>query len=194
MRVLHTHTRRLIATVMLVSAVGLAAALSLSHSASARSSSDNVVSYYHHGTLLGTTTVAPGTGIDVVWKNTACSNGYASPPVAFTWSNGATGITSAPVMAPCGHAPGSMSVIGANDFVIELWPWYPETRWYWTYKKSSGSSTGTARLANPGKATVGTVYLFRRTALYAYLVAPGKAPKKISVPAGADSITFSSAH
>ena len=40
------------------------------------------------------------------------------------------------------------------------------------------------------KATVGTVYLFKRTALYAYLVAPGKPSKKISVPAGTDTIRF----
>ena len=152
----------------------------------------NTVSYYHQSTLLGSTAVAAGTGLDVVWKNSACSNGYGSPPAAATWTNTSTGLVSAPLIAPCGHAPGSASLIGANDFVCEFWPWYPETRCYWTYKKSSGSTANSARVANPGNGTVANVYLFKRTALYAYLVAPGKTPKKISVPAGADTITVRS--
>ncbi len=190
MKHLHTRTRRLLAVVLLVGAVSLAAGLALSAltANAAHGSTPTTVSFYHHGTLLGSIPVAGG--LDVVWKNGACSNGYASPPVAFTWTDTSTGVASAPVMGPCGHVPGSMSLFPANDFECHFWPWYPTTDCNWTYKKGSGATTSSARVANPGKATVGNLYLFKRTALYAYVVTPGKPDKKISVPAGADSITF----
>ena len=93
-------------------------------------------------------------------------------------------------MGPCGHVPGSMSLFPGDDFECHFWPWYPTTDCNWTYKKGSGAATSSAKIANPGKATVGNLYLFKRTALYAYLTSPGKTPKKISVPAGADTIRF----
>jgi hypothetical protein len=190
MKHLHTRTRRLVITVLFVSAVGLAATLAVSgYSANAsRSATPGTVSFYKQGKLLGS--IAVSGGLDVVWKTPVCSNGYASPPAAFTWTDAATGLVSAPVMGPCGHAPGSASFIGADDFRCELWPWYAETRCFWTYKKGSGATTSSAKIVNPGNATVGNLYLFKRTALYAYLTSPGKPDKKISVPAGADSMTF----
>ena len=193
MKHLHTRSRRLVVTVLFVSAVGLAATLAvsaLSTSARGSSSSGNAVSFYKQGKLLGSIPVADGSGLDIVWKSPACSNGYGSPPAAFTWTGTSTGVASAPVIGPCGHAPGSMSLIGANDLVCEFPPWYPQFRCYWTWKKSSGSTTNSARIPNPGNGTIGNVYLFKRTALYAYLVAPGKPAQKVSVPAGADTITF----
>jgi hypothetical protein len=70
----------------------------------------------------------------------------------------------------------------------------PDNRLYWTYKykNSSGSSTTAVKLVNnPQGATGGTAYLYKRTALYAYVVTPGKPNKQISVPKGADTIEFS---
>ena len=184
----HINARRLVVAVMLVAGIGLVATLGFSRPAAARSASGATVSYYHGTKLLGSTAVTGA--LDVVWKNGACSNGYASPPVAFTWTNTSTGVASAPVMGPCGHVPGSMSLFPANDFECHFWPWYPTTDCSWTYKKGSGTTTSSAKIANPGKATVGNLYLFKRTALYAYLISPGKPNKKISVPKGTDTITF----
>jgi hypothetical protein len=180
----------LVVTGLLAGAVVLGASLAVSalSATAAHGSTPTTVSFYHQSKLLGSTAVAGG--LDVVWKTPACSNGYGSPPAAFTWTDTSTGLASAPVIGPCGHTPGTASFIGADDFRCEFWPWYAETRCFWTYKKGSGSTTSSLRVANPGKATVGNVYLFKRTALYAYLVAPGKPDKKISVPAGTDTIRF----
>lgn len=190
---LHTRTRRLAAAILLVGGVALGLTLS-AFSANAHSSSAHAVSYYHHSTLLGSTTVATGSGLDVVWKDTLCSKGYGSPPVAFTWSGDATGTTSAPIIGPCGHAPGTAFVEGPDDLRCDLQLKYPYWNCYWTYKKAgSGSSSTSAKIGNPGGGTIGNVYLYGRTALYAYLVTPGKPTKKISVPAGADTIKFAPA-
>jgi hypothetical protein len=167
--------------------MGLALALTHSaRSASSRGSSSSAytVSYYHQAKLLGSTAVASGSGLDVVWKNTSCSNGYTSPPVAFTWSDASTGVTSAPIMAPCGQAPGTAARPGMSDYQILF------NRIYWTYKSknSPGSSTKEVEISNPQGATIGTAYLYKRTALYAYRITPGKPNTKISVPAGADTI------
>ena len=185
MNFLHTHPRRLVAALLLMGGMGLA--LALTHSARSAnlhgsSSSGYTVSYYHQAKLLGSTAVASGSGLDVVWKNTSCSNGYSSPPVAFTWSNASTGVTSAPMMGPCTAARPVLS-----DMMIG-----PDNRLYWTYKWKN-SSGATALISNPQGATMGTAYLYKRTALYAYRVTPGKPNTKISVPAGADTIVFAPA-
>jgi hypothetical protein len=187
---LQTHPRRLVAAILLVGAMGLA--LALTHSARSAnahrsSSSGYVVSYYKQAKLLGTTNVAAGRGLDVVWKDTSCSNGYSSPPVAFTWTDASTGVTSAPIMGPCGHAPGTMSLKGADDLMIG-----PDNRLYWTYK-GPHLPPKDDKISNPQGATIGTAYLYGRTALYAHRITPGKPYQKISVPAGAGTITFAPA-
>ncbi len=190
MNYLHTHPRRLVAALLLIGGMGLALALTHSaRSASVRGSSSSgyTVSYYHQAKLLGSTAVANGSGLDVVWKDTSCSNGYSSPPVAFTWTDPSTGVTSAPIMAPCGQAPGTMALKGADDLMIG-----PDNRLYWTYK-GPHLPPKDDKISNPQGATVGTAYLYKRTALYAYRITPGKPYKKISVPAGADTIQFAPA-
>jgi hypothetical protein len=184
----------LAAVVVLVAGVGLVGALTLpARSANPPRSSSSpgyAVSYYHHATLLGTRALANGTALDIVWKNTACSNGYGSPPAAFTWSSDSTGVTSAPIIGPCGTPPGSAFPGGANDLECKVTIIPPFADCWWTYKKNSGSATAQAKIANPGGGTGANVYLFKRTALYAYLTVPGKPKQKISVPAGADTIKF----
>ena len=81
-------------------------------------------------------------------------------------------------------------VIGPDDFECDFFSNPPYVHCYFTWKNTSGSATTSAEVSNPGGGTVGNVYLYGRTALYAYLVAPGKPKQKISVPAGADTITF----
>ena len=199
MKYLHTHARarRLAVVVLLVGGVALIPALT--HSArsanphSSSSANGYVVSFYHHATLLGTTKVANGSGLDVVWKDTACSNGYGSPPSAFTWSGGSTGATSAPVMGPCGTAPSAMRPTGPDDLVCNFSLGPPYIDCYWTWKKSGGTATTSARIGNPATGNIALAYLFKRTALYAYLVTPGKPLQKKSVPAGADTIKFAPA-
>lgn len=185
----HTRTRRLVVTVLLVSAVVLAATLAVSAlSANAsRATTNATVSFYKQGKLIGSIPVAGG--FDVVWKSGSCSNGYGSPPTVFTWTDAATGVASSPVVGPCGNVPGSASLIPANDFECQFWPWYPETKCWWTYRKVPAPPNGTARTA-PSRTAVGNLYLFKRTALYAYVTSPGKPDKKVSVPAGADTIRF----
>lgn len=193
MNYLHTHARRLFAAVLLAGAVGLAATLALSaFSASARGSAfaPNTVSYYHQSKLLGSTTVANGSSLDVVWKDTACSNAYGSPPTAFTFSGGSTGATSAPAIGPCGHEPGSSRQSGPNDLTCTFSLDPPYIYCYWTYKNSGGAATSSARISNPGHGTAGNMYLYKRTVLYAYLVTPGTPKKKMSVPAGTDTVKF----
>jgi len=187
---LHTRTRRLAAAILFVGGVALGLTLS-AFSANAHSSSGYAVSYYHHSTLLGSTTVAQGSGLDVVWAATLCSKGYGSPPVAFTWSGTSTGTTSAPIIGPCGHAPGTASWIGPDDFACG--GTLPYVNCWFTWKTTSGSATTSAKIGNPGGGTTGNVYLYGRTALYAYLATPGKPTKKISVPAGADTMKFAPA-
>jgi len=185
----HARTRRLVVTVLLVSAAGLAATLAVSAlSANAgRATTGTTVSFYKQDKLLRS--IAVTGGLDVVWKSPSCSNGYGSPPAVFTWTDAATGVASSPIVGPCGNVPGSASLIPPNDFNCQFWPWYPETKCWWTYKKSSGTTNSAARVA-PSRTAAGNIYLFKRTALYAYLTSPGKPDKKISVPAGADTIRF----
>jgi len=192
---LHTHPRRLVAALLLVGGMGLV--LALTHSARSAnthsSSSTGTVSYYHQDKLLGSTVVASGSGLDVVWKDTTCSNGYGSPPTVFTWSGTSTGVTSAPFIGPCGHAPGTAKVKGPDDWfctfnLLASPPWNCDPT-YRTLSASGGATVG-AKVANPKGGTIGNLYLYKRTALYAYLVTPGKPNKKISVPAGTDTIQF----
>jgi hypothetical protein len=189
MKHLHTRTRRLVATVLFVSAVGLAATLAvsaLSTNARGASSAGNTVSFYKQGKLLGTKTIAAGTSLDVVWKATSCSNGFTSPPVAFTWNNASTGATSAPVMGPCLNARGVL------DVACSPTNYFPYSVCYFTFG-SNGSGIVERQIANPGGGNIGTVYLYKRTALYAYVMTPGQPNKKISVPAGANVIQFTGA-
>ena len=196
MKFQRTHAHRLVAAILLVGGVGLASALTLparsANPHSGSSANGYVVSYYHHATPLGTTKVANGSGLDVVWKNTACSNGYGSPPVAFTWSDTSTGAAGAPIMGPCGHTPGSSRPIGPNDLVCNFSLGPPYIDCYWTYKATSGSAATRIKVVNPDNQE-SNLYLYKRTALYAYLVKPGKPNQKISVPAGADTIKFAPA-
>jgi hypothetical protein len=143
--------------------------------------------------VVGTITVPDPGGIDVVWKDTVCSNGYGSPPVAFTWSGTSTGVTSNPLMGPCGHAPGSSKIKGPDDLRCDFSLSPPYINCYWTWKSSTGTATTSLKIANPGGGTLGSVYLYKRTALYAYLITPGHPNKKISVPAGGVTIQFTTA-
>jgi hypothetical protein len=186
MKHVHTRTRRLVVTVLLVSAVGLAATLGgsvLATNARGASSAGNTVGFYKQGKLIGSIPIAGGAALDVVWKDGTCSAGYASPPSVFTWSGTKTGATSAPVPGPCARLrfPDDLScTFSSTPPVIDC---------SWTYNKGTAS----ARIANPGGGTTGNLYLFKRTALYAYVITPGQPKKKVSVPAGADSIVFSAA-
>jgi hypothetical protein len=192
---LHTRTRRLVAAILLVGGVALGLTLSAFSASAHGSGSTGIVSYYHHSTLLGSTTVATGGGLDVVWKDTICSKGYSSPPVAFTWSGTSTGTTSAPLIGPCGHGPGEGLLKGPDDWRCRFFTPDYIIHCYATYRKAdSASPTASAKsIGNPDGGTIGNVYLYGRTALYAYLVTPGKPTKKISVPAGADTIKFAPA-
>jgi hypothetical protein len=192
---LRTRTRRLVAAILLVGGVAVGLTLSaVSASAHNSGSTGYAVSFYKKSTLLGSTTVANGSGLDIVWKPATCSNGYGSPPVAFTWSGTATGTTSAPIIGPCGHAPGTATVVGPDDLRCDLRLTYPYWNCYWTYKRAgSGSSATSAKIGNPGGGTIGTVYLYKRTALSGYLFTGSKPTGKISVPAGTDTIKFAPA-
>jgi hypothetical protein len=192
---LHTRTRRLVAAILLVGGAALGLTLS-AHPATAHGSSSNgyVVSYYHHATLLGSTRVANGTGLDVVWNDTACSHGYGSPPAAFTWSNTSTGVTSAPFIGPCGHAPGTAQLEGPDNIECQFIAKSPFIECRWTYlNRAPADWNESAKIANPGGGTTGNVYLYARTVQFGYLVTPGKPLKKISVPAGVDTIKFTPA-
>ena len=195
MNYLHTHPRRLVAALLLVGGMGLV--LALTHSARSAntdgsSSTGYTVSYYHHGTLLGSTTVASGSSLDVVWANGTCSNHYGSPPAAFTWSGTSTGVTSAPVIGPCSHAPGVTALTAQNDIWCHDVGNPPKRECFWTNRNPGGRETPSF-IANPGGGTVGNLYLYGRTALYAYAITPGKPNKRISVPHGADTIQFAPA-
>jgi hypothetical protein len=184
MKHLHTRTRRLVATVLFVGAVGLAATLAvsaLSTNARGASSAGNTVSFYKKSKLLGSIQVVNGSTLDVVWKDGTCSAGYASPPSVFTWSGTKAGGTSAPVLGPCAR------LRFPDDFECTFNTSPPVIDCSWTYNKGTSS----ARIANSVGGTVGNLYLFKRVALYASHVQPGHAKRKISVPAGADTIVFS---
>jgi hypothetical protein len=151
------------------------------------------VIFYHHGTLLGSTGVANGSSLDVVWKRGACSNGYGSPPDAFVWSGGADGVPNTPVMGPCGHAPGNAMPKGPDDLVCKFSSSAPHLNCSWTFRASSGSAFASTFVGNPNRPNGGFLYLYKRTALFAYLITPGKAKQKISVPARGDTIQFAPA-
>jgi hypothetical protein len=147
------------------------------------------VSFYHQNTKLGSKDVAAGTTFDVVWKQPGCSNGYASPPVAFTWTSATTGATDAPVLAPCNSAS---KFTWPDDWECVLWIDPPKgIECHWTYKQRATSSS--LRIPSPSGPGAASLYLYKRTALYAYLSAPGQPTKKVSVPAGADTIKFAAA-
>jgi hypothetical protein len=186
MNFLHARARRFVAVALLVGGVVLAGALTLpARSANSHSSAANKVSFYHQTKLLGSIAVPSGSGLDVVWSDGTCSNGYVSPPVAFQWSKG-TGATSAPIMAPCSkfQLPDNWECVLTINTSNSTWSF----ECHWTYKR--GGSTSTAKIINPPGSTIGTLYLYKRTALYAYRITPGQPNKKISVPAGADTIRF----
>jgi hypothetical protein len=190
---LHTHSRRLVAALLLVGGMGVVLALTHSaRSASLYGSSANgyTVSYYHQTKFLGSKTIANGGGIDVVWRDSICSNGYGSPPIAFTWSGASTGAASAPLIGPCGTAPGASRPKGPDDLRCTFDLISPFIHCSLTYKASDSSSATAAKIANPVSGSGGSLYLYKRTLLYAYLITPGKADQKIAVPAGADTVKF----
>ena len=89
-----------------------------------------------------------------------------------------------------------MSLNGPDDLVCQFSIDFPPpyVQCHWTYKKVTGTATNSsAKIVNPVGGAVGNLYLYKRTALYAYLVTPGKPDKKISVPAGTDTISFTHA-
>ncbi len=195
MNYLHTHPRRLVAALLLVCGMGLG--LALTHTARSAnshgsSSTSYTVSYYHQAKLLGSTVVANGSGLDVVWKDTACRNGYGSPPTVFTWSGTSTGVTSAPFIGPCGHAPDTAAVKGPDDWFCTFSLSPPPIHCDPTYRSvsASGGATVGAKVANPKGGTIGNLYLYGRTVDWAYIVTATNFKTKISVPAGADTIKF----
>jgi hypothetical protein len=148
------------------------------------------VSFYHQNTKLGTRSVAAGTTFDVVWKDpTGCSNGYVSPPVALTWTSAKTGATGAPVLAPCNPAnkftwPDDWECVLTINTSTGQWTF----ECHWTYKgRATTSALKVPSSSGPG---VASLYLYKRTALYANVSTPGQPTKKVSVPAGADTIKF----
>jgi len=192
MTYLHTRGRRLAAAVLFVCVVGLASALTLpamSANPDHSSSPGYAMSFYKGSALKGSIAIPDKSTLDVVWKDTACSNSYGSPPAAFTWISAGTGTTSAPVIGPCGTAPGAMRPKGPDDLSCRITFVPASVECHWTYKKDTTSSTSSAKtISNPGSATTGNLYLYKRTPLYAYLMVPGKPTKKIAVPAGADTV------
>jgi len=188
----HTRARRLVAAIVVAGGAVLALTLALSaRSATHHAASPTAtVSFYHQNTKLGSRDVPAGTKFDVVWQKPGCSNGYVSPPVAFTWTSAKTGATGAPVMAPCNSAS---KFTWPDDWECVLTIGPPpnhdlDFECHWTYDKKA--STSSLRIPNPSGAGVGTLYLYKRTALYAWVRTPGQPDKKVSVPAGADTIKF----
>lgn len=187
----HTHARHVVAAIVVIGGAVLALTLALSaRSATHHAASPGAtVSFYHQNTKLGSRDVAAGTKFDVVWKTPGCSNGYVSPPVAFTWTSAKTGATGAPVMAPCNSAskftwPDDWECVLTINTSTGAWTF----ECHWTYKQKASASS--LRIPNPSGAGVGALYLYKRTALYAWVTTPGQPPKKVSVPAGADTIKF----
>lgn len=191
MKYLHTRPRRLLAAMVLAGGVAFALVMALSAlSANAHTARESRTYFLLESALKGSITVPVPGGLDVVWKDTTCSNGYGSPPVALTWSGTSDGVTSAPRMGPCGHAPGTSKLKGPDDLRCDFSLDPPYINCYWTWKSTTGTATTSAKITNPGGGTISNVYLYKRTPLYAYLITPGHANKKISVPAGANTIQF----
>lgn len=149
------------------------------------------VVFSHGDATRGQMTLGPGAGLDVVWKTTSCVNGFSSPPVAFTWSGPTSSGTvaptnAAPIMGPCGKPTRSARRAvrnGPSDLSCTFSLDPPYISCEWTYGRGGGS----AAIANASRAGTANGFLYKRSALFAYVTKAGKS-QKVSVPAGTNAI------
>lgn len=150
-----------------------------------------------NGKTLKVLALGAGAKLDVVWKGGECSNGYATPPVVATWSGptvsgGRTTGAAAPTLGPC--LADRMNG-GTLDFRCDLIDKPPYVVCVWTWSPGNPSTGATSRVANPERSEGANVFLYKRTARYAFLMKPGaKAWTKTSVPVGTNEVHWYGPH
>jgi hypothetical protein len=149
------------------------------------------VVFSHGSKQLKVLTLSSGAKLDVVWKDGLCYAGYASPPVAVTFSGptttgGVTDPTTAPNLAPCGRSGFPDDLYCWSTVVSPGIPAVPTC--FWTYKRAASGSTARA-LPNPQSSENANLFLYKRAVLFAYVMKAGATKwKKMAVPPGTNAV------